>query len=152
MVHTGFRITQGTFSYLPDLTDDEIKVQIQYGLDNGWAPAVEFTDDPHPRNVYWEMWGMPMFDLEDAAGALYEVNRCREAFPNYYIRVNLYNPKLTRQTTGLQFIVNRPGHEPGFRLERQESKDRIVRYTLHPYATDRPQGERYQPQALDGGV
>ncbi|HEY8634164.1 MAG TPA: ribulose bisphosphate carboxylase small subunit [Candidatus Dormibacteraeota bacterium] len=154
MVRTGFRITQGTFSYLPDFTDDEIKVQIQYGIDNGWAPAVEFTDDPHPRNVYWEMWGMPMFDLKDAAGALYEMNRCREAFPNYYIRVSLYNSKLTKQTTGLQFIVNRPPHEPGFRLDRQESKDRIVRYTLHAYAADKPHGERYQvqPNSVDGSA
>jgi ribulose-bisphosphate carboxylase small chain len=150
-VRTGLRITQGTFSYLPDLTDDEIKVQVQYGIDNGWAPAIEFTDDPHPRNVYWEMWGMPMFDLKDAAGALYEINRCREAFPNYYIRVSLYNSKLTKQTTGLQFIVNRPPHEPGFRLDRQESKDRIVRYTLHAYAVDKPQGERYQVQPDPAG-
>jgi ribulose-bisphosphate carboxylase small chain len=143
-MNTGFRITQGTFSYLPDLTDDEIRAQIQFGLDNGWAPSVEFTDDPHPRNVYWEMWGMPMFDLKDAAGALYEVNQCREAFPNFYIRVTLYNSKLTKQTTALQFLVNRPKNEPGFRLERQESSDRIVRYTLHSYAADRPHGERYQ--------
>jgi ribulose-bisphosphate carboxylase small chain len=141
---TGFRITQGTFSYLPDLTDDEIRAQIQYGIDNGWAPSVEFTDDPHPRNVYWEMWGMPMFDLRDAAEALYEVNRCREAFPNCYIRVTLYNSKLTKQTAALQFLVHRPRHEPGFRLERQESSDRIVRYTLHSYAAEKPQGERYR--------
>ncbi|MGH2707666.1 MAG: ribulose bisphosphate carboxylase small subunit, partial [Actinomycetota bacterium] len=66
------RITQGTFSYLPDFTDDEIRAQIQYGLDNGWAVTIEFTDDPHPRNVYWEMWGLPMFDLNDPSGALYE--------------------------------------------------------------------------------
>ena len=63
------RITQGTFSYLPDLTDDEIEAQIEYALDKGWAMAVEFTDDPHPRNVLWEMWGLPMFDLADPAGA-----------------------------------------------------------------------------------
>jgi len=30
-------ITQATFSYLPELTDDEIRKQIQYALDNGWA-------------------------------------------------------------------------------------------------------------------
>lgn len=137
-------ITQGTFSYLPDLTDDEIKAQIQYGMDQGWALAVEFTDDPHPRNVYWQMWGMPMFDLTDAAGGLYEVNRCREAFPNHYIRVTLVNPKLTKMSTGLQFIVNRPANERGYFLQRQESNDRVIRYTLHPYEADKPHGERYQ--------
>lgn len=141
---TGLHITQGTFSYLPDLDDDEIKAQIQYGIEKGWAVAIEFTDDPHPRNIYWEMWGMPMFDISDAAAGLHEVNRCREAFPNHYIRVNLYNPTLTKQTTALSFLVNRPAHEPGFHLQRQESTDRVIRYTLSPYAAQRPHGERYE--------
>jgi len=141
---TGLRITQGTFSYLPDLTDDEIRAQIQYGLDNGWAVTIEFTDDPHPRNVYWEMWGMPMFDLEDPAGALFELNRCREAYPNHYIRVTLYNRKLTKHTTALDFIANRPPHEPGYRLQRTETNDRVINYTLQPYAAERPHGERYR--------
>ena len=137
------RITQGTFSHLPELTDEQITAQIRYGLDNGWALAIEFTDDPHPRNSYWEMWGMPMFDLKDAEQGLREVNRCREAFGHRYIRVNLYDARLTRQTVALQFLVNRPPVEPGFRLERQESHDRVVRYSLHSYATERPSGSRY---------
>ena len=45
------RITQGTFSFLPDLTDDQITRQIAYCQRNGWAVNIEFTDDPHPRNV-----------------------------------------------------------------------------------------------------
>ena len=59
------RITQGTFSFLPDLTDEQIEAQIRYALDHGWAISIEYTDDPHPRNTYWEMWGLPMFDLDD---------------------------------------------------------------------------------------
>jgi ribulose-bisphosphate carboxylase small chain len=140
-------ITQGTFSYLPPLSDDEIRAQIQYGIDQEWAVAIEFTDDIHPRNVYWEMWGFPDFDAKDAAAGLFEVNRCREAYPNHYIRVTLYNPKLTKQTIGLQFIVNRPGNEPGFRLDRQEANDRVIRYTLQPYASEKPHGDRYQEGA-----
>jgi ribulose-bisphosphate carboxylase small chain len=142
-MRTGLHITQGTFSYLPDLTDDDIKAQIQYGIDNDWAVQIEFTDDPHPRNIYWDMWGMPMFDIKDAAAALHEVNRCREAYPDQYIRVSLYNRKLTKQSTALQFLVNRPQHEPGYKLHRQESNDRVIRYTMTPYAADRPHGERY---------
>jgi len=140
-------VTQGTFSYLPPLTDDEIRAQIQYGIDQDWAVAIEFTDDIHPRNVYWEMWGFPDFDAKDAAAGLFEVNRCREAYPNHYIRVTLYNPHLTKQTIGLQFIVNRPTNEPGFRLDRQESNDRVIRYTLQPYAVEKPHGDRYQEGA-----
>ncbi len=62
-----FHLTQGTFSFLPPLTDDEIGKQVQYCLDNDWPINVEFTDDPHPRNTYWNMWGLPMFDVKDPA-------------------------------------------------------------------------------------
>ena len=64
------RITQGTFSYLPDLTDDQIRAQIQYCIDHDWPISIEYTDDPHPRNVYWDMFGLPMFDLKDPAAIM----------------------------------------------------------------------------------
>ncbi|MFN8482463.1 MAG: ribulose bisphosphate carboxylase small subunit [Anaerolineae bacterium] len=137
------RITQGTFSYLPDLTDDQIKAQVQYCLDNEWPVSVEYTDDPHPRNTYWDLWGLPMFDLKDAVGVMNEINRCRDSFPNHYIRVNGYDRRLGRQTTAISFIVNRPKEEPGFYLERQEGHDRQIRYTIRSYAATRPSGERY---------
>jgi ribulose-bisphosphate carboxylase small chain len=137
------RITQGTFSYLPDLTDDEILAQIRYALDHGWPLSVEFTDDPHPRNTLWEMWGLPMFDLADPAGVLLEVDACRQAHPQHYVKVNAYDARLGRQTTALSFLVQRPAVEPGFRLDRQEGPDRTIRYTIHSYATERPTGQRY---------
>ncbi len=142
------RITQGTFSYLPDLTTDEIRAQVQYAIDKTWAVAVEFTDDPHPRNVLWEMWGLPMFEITDAGAALLEIDACRASYPAHYIRVTAYDASLGRQTTALSFIVNRPASEPGFRLDRQEVRGRQVRYSLHAYAADRPSGERYL--AADG--
>ncbi len=137
------RITQGTFSYLPDFTDEQIKAQVQYCLDNDWPVSLEYTDDPHPRNVYWEMWDKPMFDIRDAAAIMGEIEKCRESLPNHYIRVNGYDRRLGRQTTALSFIVNRPKREPGFQLERQEYQDRQIKYTLRSYAADRPKGERY---------
>lgn len=137
------RITQGTFSYLPDFDDEEISAQIAYALRYDWPLSVEFTDDPHPRNVYWEMWELPMFDLTDPAGILLEVNACRQAHPSCYVRLNAYDVRLGRQTIALSFIVQRPAHEPGFRLDRQEAGDRQIRYTLHPYAAEKPVGDRY---------
>jgi ribulose-bisphosphate carboxylase small chain len=138
------RIKQGTFSTLPDLTDDEIKAQIQYMIDKQWAVSIEYTDDPHPRNVYWEMWGLPMFDTTDASAAFSEVAKARESFPNQYIKVSGYNARYTKQTTGLSFIVNRPKVEPGFRLDRTELNDRHIAYTLHSYAAETAHGTRYQ--------
>ena len=85
------RITQGQFSFLPDLTDAEITLQIDYGLGKGYAWSVEYTDDPHPRNTYWEMFGMPMFDLKDAAGVMLELQNCRKTFPNHYIRLMAFD-------------------------------------------------------------
>ncbi len=82
------RVTQGAFSFLPDLDDKQIAAQVEYCLRQEWAVSVEFTDDPHPRNTYWEMWGMPMFDLHDAAGVMQEINACRKAHPETYVRVN----------------------------------------------------------------
>jgi ribulose-bisphosphate carboxylase small chain len=139
------RITQGTFSYLPDLTDEEIKAQIRYALDNGWATMLEYTDDPHPRNSLWDMWKQPDFDLEpdDVDEAMQEVSACREAYPNHYIKLVAYDSSLGRQTSRLSFIVNRPQEEPGYRLERQEKADRQIRYTVHPYVQDDPPGRRY---------
>ncbi|MDA9982861.1 ribulose bisphosphate carboxylase small subunit [Gammaproteobacteria bacterium] len=137
------RITQGTFSFLPDLTDEQISAQIKYCLNNGWAVNVEYTDDPHPRNTYWEMWGLPMFDLKDPAGALMEVNNCRKAFPGHYIRVSAFDDTHGVESLRLSFIVNRPAEEPGFRLEREETNGRSMRYKLHAYAADKPEGQRY---------
>ncbi len=105
---TAPRITQGMFSYLPDLTDEEISAQIRYALGNGWAVSVESTDDPRPRNNYWDMWGLPMFDLTDPAAALVEANECRRTYPDRYIRVTAYDATHGRQTTAMSFLVNRP--------------------------------------------
>lgn len=138
------RITQGTFSYLPDFDDDETKAQVQYCLDNDWAVSVEYTDDPHPRNTYWEMWGKPLFDLKDPDVIMREIIECRKAFPNHYIKVNGYDRSLGRQTTALSFIVNRPKEEPGFHVERMEYNDRQIKYVIRSYATNKPVGQRYE--------
>jgi ribulose-bisphosphate carboxylase small chain len=140
------RITQGTFSYLPDLTDEQIEAQLRYALRNGWAISVEHTDDPHPRNALWEMWAPPQFDLieDDVPSVMSEIRGAREAWPHGYVKVVCYDRSLGRQTSALAFVVGRPGNEPGFRLERQEGPDRRVRYTLHSYAIEAPQGRRYR--------
>lgn len=137
------RITQGQFSFLPDLTDDEIRMQVEYGMRQGYAWSVEYTDDPHPRNTYWEMYGMPMFDLQDAAGVLMEMNACRKTFPRHYIRLMAFDSTRGVETIAMSFIVNRPEREPGFMLERQEIEGRSMRYSIRGYGAQQPEGERY---------
>jgi ribulose-bisphosphate carboxylase small chain len=137
------KLTQGCFSFLPDLTDQQITKQIQYAIDNSWAISIEYTDDPHPRNNYWEMWGLPLFDVKDSAAAMYELASCRKARPNFYVKVSGFDNTLGVESCAMSFIAQRPANEPGFRMERQESAGRFIRYTLTPYATDRPEGDRY---------
>ena len=143
MTNVGNLLTQGQFSFLPPLTDKQISAQLKYALTNGWAVGIEYTDEPHPRNTYWEMFGNPLFDLKDPAGILMEINSCRKTFPNHYVRVTAFNSTRGVESPMMSYIVNRPKNEPGFRLDRQEGAGRQVSYTIHSYATDKPEGERY---------
>ncbi len=142
MSNPGNRVTQGQFSFLPDLTDEQITAQIKYALKNDWAVNVEYTDDPHPRNTYWEMYGMPMFDLKDPAGILMEINECRKTFPNMYIRVTAFDNTHGWEAPRMSFIVNRPSSEPGFNLVRTDLKGRNQGYSIVSYASNKPEGER----------
>jgi ribulose-bisphosphate carboxylase small chain len=123
------RVTQGCFSFLPDLSDQQISEQVQYCLDNNWAVGIEFTEDPHPRNTYWEMWGNPMFDLRDAKGVMMELAACRNAHPDHYIRLNAFDSTRGQETVRLSFIVNRPKVEPRFEMTRMDTRGRSQSYS-----------------------
>jgi ribulose-bisphosphate carboxylase small chain len=123
------RITQGMFSFLPDLSDNEIRQQCDHAIGHGWALSVEHTDDPHPRNTYWAMWGPPMFEIKDGAAVVFEVKACRKAHPDDYIKVNAFDATRGVESMTMSFIVNRPAVEPGFRLQRQDGEGRLVRYS-----------------------
>ncbi|GAJ29265.1 ribulose bisphosphate carboxylase small subunit [Acidomonas methanolica] len=123
------RITQGCFSFLPDLTDEQISAQLDYCLGRDWALGIEYTYDPHPRNTYWEMWGPPMFDLRDAKGVMIELAACRAAHPEAYIRINAFESARGFETVMMSFIVNRPAAEPRIDMTRTEVDGRSLRYT-----------------------
>lgn len=123
------RITQGCFSFLPDLTDEQISIQVEYCLRQEWAIGIEFTDDPHPRNTYWEMWGHPMFDLRDAKGVMMEIDACREAHPESYIRINAFDNLRGFETVRMSFIINRPKEEPKINMSRSDVGGRSQHYS-----------------------
>ena len=138
------RLTQGCFSFLPDLDDEQIEEQINYAIKQGYAMNVEWTDDPHPRNSYWDLWGLPLFDIKDAATVLYELNQARKYTAAGYIRVNAFDASYGVESCSMSFIVGRPDDEPGFYLERQEGAGRFIHYTIKSYAVQSyRQGERY---------
>ncbi len=138
------RVTQGAFSFLPDLTDEQIRKQIEYCISKGYAVNIEFTDDPHPRNTYWDMWGAPMFDIADAAAVMMELAECRKVYGGrMYIRMSAFDASHGCESVKLSFIVDRPKDEPGFALERLERGGRVMGYSTRAYATNKPEGSRY---------
>ena len=139
------RITQGTFSFLPELTDEQITRQVAYCQRNGWAVNIEFTDDPHPRNTYWEMWGQPMFDLKDPARCPLRIERVPEGLqePHVYTCVRVRCYRRDGRAFVCRSLTDRPEDEPGFALQRQEADGRSIRYTTRAYSSDKPAGCRY---------
>jgi ribulose-bisphosphate carboxylase small chain len=138
------RLTQGAFSFLPDLTDEQIVKQVQYAINKGWAISIEFTDDPHPRNSYWEMWGLPLFGIKDAAAIMFEINAARKAKPTNYVKIQAFDNSRCVESCSLSFIIQRPSaNEPGFGLIRNEGRDRRIQYTITSYSCLKPEGSRY---------
>jgi ribulose-bisphosphate carboxylase small chain len=124
------KITQGCFSFLPDLSDEQIAQQVEYCLRQDWSIGIEYTDDAHPRNTYWEMWGNPMFDLKDAAGVMMEIRDCRKANPEHYIRINAFDSTRGWETVRMSFIVARPKVEPKFDMTRTDVRGRSMNYQM----------------------
>ena len=138
------RLTQGCFSFLPDLTDEQIEKQVAYCIDKGFAMNVEWTDDPHPRNSYWELWGLPLFDIKDVGAVMFELAAARKGCAGGYIRINAFNSNYGTESCAMSFITNRPANEPGFYLDRTEGPSRSIIYTFKSYSVQaNPEGERY---------
>lgn len=138
------RVTQGCFSFLPDLSNDQIKKQIEYAIKKNWAISIEWTDDPHPRNTYWELWGLPLFDIKDASAVIYELTECRRVNPEGYIKINAFDSTIGTESCVMSYIVQRPKEEPGYYLERTEVAGRQLQYTIKSYVTQiKPEGSRY---------
>jgi len=138
------RLTQGCFSFLPDLNDAQIEKQITYAINRGWAMNVEWTDDPHPRNSYWELWGLPLFDIKDPAAVMFELQEARKACAAGYLRVNAFDASYGTESCVMSFIASRPANEPGFYLERTDSVGRCITYTIKSYSVQaNGEGSRY---------
>merc|ERR1711933_103337 len=121
----------GAFSYLPDLSYEEIFLQIKYGLDQCWVPALEYSSFPHPRNYFWEMAGLPLFEMDDMETILDYVESMIELARDtrQYVRLCFYDNKRGIETCVNSFVVHRPLGELEFCLDRQEGVGRNISYT-----------------------
>ncbi len=94
-----------TFSYLPPMTDEELRKQIKYIVDKGWNPGIEHVEADRARDTYWYMWKLPMFGETDVDAILEEVENCKRANPGHHVRLIGYDNY--RQTQGTAMVIHR---------------------------------------------
>ena len=94
-----------TFSYLPAMTADNIKKQVEYLVKKGWNPAIEHVEPEHMMDSYWYMWKLPMFGETDVARVLAEAEACLKANPNNHVRLIGYNN--FNQSQGASMVIFR---------------------------------------------
>ncbi len=95
----------GTFSYLPPMSAQALRTQVEYLLAQGWSPAIEHTEPQQTAGSYWYMWKLPMFGETNADTVLAEAEACRKANPGNHVRLVGYD-KL-RQTQGTAIVIFR---------------------------------------------
>jgi ribulose-bisphosphate carboxylase small chain len=94
-----------TFSYLPAMTSDQIKKQVEYLVSKGWNPAIEHIEPEYLMDSYWYMWKLPMFGETDVAKVLAEAEACHKANPNNHVRLIGYNN--FNQSQGAAMVIFR---------------------------------------------
>lgn len=95
-----------TLSYLPPLSDAQIGKQIQYIIDQGYIPAIEFNETSDPTVYYWTMWKLPLFNARSVQEVMSEVQGCRSEYPSCFIRVVGFDN--IKQCQVLSFIIHKP--------------------------------------------
>ncbi|KAL2934710.1 Ribulose bisphosphate carboxylase small chain 6 chloroplastic [Bienertia sinuspersici] len=111
-----------TLSYLPPLSTENLLAEIQYLLNKGWVPCLEFelehgfvyrehNNSPgYYDGRYWTMWKLPMFGCTDPAQVVNELEEARKAYPRSFIRIIGFDNK--RQVQCISFIAYKPaGYE-----------------------------------------
>ncbi|MDO8933699.1 MAG: ribulose bisphosphate carboxylase small subunit [Rhodocyclaceae bacterium] len=95
----------GTFSYLPAMTPDQIRKQIEWIVKNGWNPAIEHTEPQHAMSNYWYMWKLPMFGETDVDVVIAEAEACHKANPGNHVRLLGYDN--FKQSQGANMVIYR---------------------------------------------
>jgi ribulose-bisphosphate carboxylase small chain len=94
-----------TFSYLPEMSSEDINTEVKYIVSKGWNPAVEHTEVENAFDYYWYMWKLPMFGETDVDKILAEAEACHKAHPTHHVRLIGYDNY--KQSQGAAMVVYR---------------------------------------------
>lgn len=95
----------GTFSYLPPMSSEDIRRQVEHIVKRGWNPAIEHTEPANMGGSYWYMWKLPMFGETSVERILAEAEACHKANPGNHVRLVGYDNY--RQTQGTAMVIYR---------------------------------------------
>jgi ribulose-bisphosphate carboxylase small chain len=96
-----------TFSYLPKMTAEQIRRQVEYIVSKGWNPAIEHSEPENSAGHYWYMWKLPMFGETDVGKILAEAEACHAANPRNHVRLIGYDNDA--QSQGAAMVIFRGG-------------------------------------------
>ena len=96
-----------TFSYLPPMTPERLRKQIQYLISQGWNAAIEHTEPEKSFSNFWYLWKLPLFGEKSVERVLSELESCHRANPDHHVRLLGYDNY--SQSQGTSFIVYRAG-------------------------------------------
>jgi ribulose-bisphosphate carboxylase small chain len=94
-----------TFSYLPEMTAEQIRRQVEYIVAQGWNPGIEHIEPENATQTYWYMWKLPMFGEADVDTILAECQACHEAHPDNHVRLLGFDNDA--QSAGAAMVVYR---------------------------------------------
>nr|Q08183.1 RecName: Full=Ribulose bisphosphate carboxylase small subunit, chloroplastic 3; Short=RuBisCO small subunit 3; Flags: Precursor [Mesembryanthemum crystallinum]AAA03695.1 ribulose-1,5-bisphosphate carboxylase/oxygenase small subunit [Mesembryanthemum crystallinum] len=107
-----------TLSYLPPLSEESLMKEVQYLLNNGWVPCLEFepthgfvyrehgNTPGYYDGRYWTMWKLPMFGCTDPSQVVAELEEAKKAYPEAFIRIIGFDN--VRQVQCISFIAYKP--------------------------------------------
>ncbi|GFP95494.1 ribulose bisphosphate carboxylase small chain chloroplastic [Phtheirospermum japonicum] len=110
-----------TLSYLPPLSEESIAKEIDYMIKKQWIPCLEFDEVGYVYREnsrmpnyydgrYWTLWKLPMFGCNDSSQVLNEIQECKKAYPNAYIRCLAFDNM--KQGQCMAFLIQKPNDAP----------------------------------------
>jgi len=94
-----------TFAYLPEMSPEQTRKQVEYIVSKGWNPAVEHTEPKNATSSFWYMWKLPMFGETEVDTILGGGQACHAAHPENHVRLVGFDNYA--QSKGAEMVIYR---------------------------------------------
>lgn len=90
------------------VTEAEMMAKLQNWASRNWLANIEYsaTDDSH--TIFWESWGLSMIDAHFPEVVLSELQACKDAHPNRFIRINAFGQETNSHPKKESLLAQKP--------------------------------------------